>query len=150
MQCFFKQFPAAVCIDTGAESSLVSERFAKSVGLDIQPTTQGAVQADVTTPLKTLGEVKNISITRGSHTFNLDALVIKGDLGSGIVAGEPFLELNDIAIRSAKKHIIIKGKDVLFPTLLLLLLNTHPYVEYRLMFVAHRSKVPCFLERVLC
>ena len=24
----------------------------------------------------------------------------------------PFLELNDIAVRSAKKHIIIKGKDV--------------------------------------
>ena len=88
MQCFYKQFPAAVCIDTGAESSLVSERFPKSVGLDIQPTTQGAVQADVTTPLKTLGEVKNISITRGSHTFNLDALVNKGDLGSDIVAGE--------------------------------------------------------------
>ena len=49
MQCFYKQFPAAVCIDTGAESSLVSERFPKSVGLDIQPTTQGAVEADVTT-----------------------------------------------------------------------------------------------------
>ena len=71
-----------------------------------------AVQADITTPLKTIGEVKNVSLTRGSYTFNLDALVIKGDLGSDIVAGEPFLEFNDIAIRSAKKHIIIKGKDV--------------------------------------
>lgn len=112
MQCFYKQFPATVCLDTGAESSLVSERFAKSVGLDIQTTVQGAVQADVTTPLNTLGEIKNVSITRGSHTFKLDALVIKGDIGSDIIAGEPFLEFNDIAIRSAKKHIIIKDKDV--------------------------------------
>ena len=55
---------------------------------------------------------RNVSITRGAHTFNLDALVVKDDLGSDIVAGEPFLELNDIAVRSAKKHIIIKGKDV--------------------------------------
>ena len=42
----------------------------------------------------------------------MDALVIQGDLDSDIVAGESFLEFNDIVIRSAKKHIIIKGIDV--------------------------------------
>ena len=112
LQCFYKQFPAAVCLDCGAESSLISESFAKRIGIKIQPTLQSAVQADVKTPLNIIGEIKNVSITRGSHTFTLDALVIQGALGSDIVAGEPFLEYNDIAIRSAKKQIIIKGKDI--------------------------------------
>ena len=112
MQCFYKQFPAAVCLDCGAESSLISESFAKCIGIKIQPTLQSAVQADVKTPLNIIGEIKNVPITRGSHTFTLDALVIQGALGSDIVAGEPFLEYNDIVIHSAKKQIIIKGKDI--------------------------------------
>ena len=51
MQCFFNQFPATVCIDTGAESSLVSQRFVIAVGIPYQPTNHVAVQADVKTPL---------------------------------------------------------------------------------------------------
>ena len=58
-------------------------------------------------PLISIGEVRKVSITRGARTFTFDAFVVKDDLGSDIVAGEPFLELNDVAVRSAKKHIII-------------------------------------------
>ena len=47
LNCFYAHFPVRVCLDTGAESSLVSERFAKYVDLHIEPATQGAVQADV-------------------------------------------------------------------------------------------------------
>ena len=30
-----------------------------------------------------------------------------------IIGGEPFLEANDIALRPARKQIIIKGKDII-------------------------------------
>ena len=143
MQCFFNQFPATVCIDTGAESSLIIQRFANAVGIPYQSTNHVAVQADVKTPLNTIGEVRNVSITRGAHTFTFDALVVKDDLGSDIVAGEPFLELNDVAVRSAKKHIIVKGKDVVL-MLQLLLSSILLLAGYRLMFVDHRVRIRYF------
>ena len=112
LSCFHGHYPVTMCLDTGAESSLVSERFAKFAGLVIQHATQSAVQADVSTPLNIVGEVKDVSITRGPHLFLLDALVTKTDFGD-VIAGEPFLEKNDIAIRPSKKQIIIKGKDII-------------------------------------
>lgn len=59
-----------------------------------------------------IGEVSGIKITKGAHVFVLDALVIKDDIGD-IVAGEPFLEQNDVAIRPAKQQIIIKGREII-------------------------------------
>ena len=112
LNCFYGQFPMVVCLDTGAESSLVSKRFAEKVGLEIHSAQQGAVQADVSTPLKIIGEIRNISIIRGPHTFVFDALVTENDFGD-MIAGEPFLEKNDVAIRPSKKQIIVKGKDVI-------------------------------------
>ena len=111
MKCFFQHYPAVVCIDTGAESNLVSEKFAKFVNLHINPTKQGAAQADGETPLTAIGET-TFSLTKGAHVFHLDALVIR-NLSSDIIVGEPFLEINDIGVRSAKKQIIIKGKDII-------------------------------------
>ena len=69
------------------------------------------MQADETTPLKIVGEVKDLSITRGPHSFVLDALVTEKYFGD-VIAGEPFLEKNDVAVRPFKKQIIIKGRDI--------------------------------------
>ena len=55
--------------------------------------------------------VKNVRLSYGKHNFTLDALVTADDVGD-IIAGEPFLEANDIAIRPFKKHIIIKGRQI--------------------------------------
>ena len=82
------------------------------MSLQFSHTNQGALQADMKTPLNVLGEVKMVKISKGSDVFRLDALVVKDDMGE-IVAGEPFLELNDIAIRPALKQIIIKGSQVI-------------------------------------
>ena len=113
MSCFFNHYPAHVCLDSGSESSLISERFAKYADIPILPQTivQGAVQADSTSRLNVVGEVKNVKIRRGAHVFTLDALVTKDDVGD-IIAGEPFLEINDIALRPSKKQIIIKGQEI--------------------------------------
>ena len=77
-----------------------------------QNVNQGAVQADLNSKLDIVGEVRNVCVRRGSHVFKLDALVTKQDVGD-IIGGERFLDRNDIAIRSAKKQIIIKGSDVI-------------------------------------
>ena len=114
MSCFYNHYPTKVCLDSGSESSLVSERFASSAGIPIltQSIHQGAVQADSTTRLTIIGEVKNVKLRRGSHVFSLDALVTKSDIGD-VIAGEPFLSINDIALRPSKKQIIIRGNEVI-------------------------------------
>ena len=114
MSAFYNHYPAQICLDTGSESSLVSERFARQSGIPIlsQNVHQGAVQADTDSKLDVVGEVKNVTLRRGAHTFQLDALVTKQDVGD-IIAGEPFLELNDIAVRSNKKQIIIRGNEII-------------------------------------
>jgi hypothetical protein len=114
LQCFYDHYPVRMCLDTGSESNLVSERFALHAGMPIstQSVHQGAVQADANSRLDVIGEVKNIRVRRGSRVFTLDALVTKQDVGD-VIAGEPFLEQNDIALRSAKKQIIIGGSDVI-------------------------------------
>ena len=111
LKCFINHYPVLVCLDSGAESSLMSKRFANDVGIPIRRATQGAVQADAKSPLDIVGEVSNVSLTRGAHVFNLDALVTDRDFGD-IIAGEPFLEKNDVAVRAFKKQIIIRGRDI--------------------------------------
>ena len=82
------------------------------MGLKYSKTNQGAQQVDMKTPLPVVGEVRGIKITKGAHVFILDALITKDDIGD-IVAGEPFLEINDVAIRPAKQQIIIKGREII-------------------------------------
>ena len=110
LQCFYRHIPVCLLLDTGAESNLIGESIALSLELRIFATKQGALQADETTPLKIIGEVRDILFNKGPHVFSMDALVVKSSM-KDIVAGEPFLEVNDIAVRPAKQLIIIKGKD---------------------------------------
>ena len=111
LKCFYAEFPICVCLDTGAESNLISHRFALVIGITIRVATQGAVLADAKSTLNIIGEVKDIVLTRGAHSLILDALVTEDDFGD-VIGGEPFLEKNDIAVRPSKKQIIIKGRDI--------------------------------------
>ena len=82
------------------------------MNLAFSKTTQGALQADEKTPLAVIGEVTGIKISKGAYVFTLDALIVKEEIGY-IVAGEPFLEDNDIAVRPAKRIIIIQGRETI-------------------------------------
>ena len=90
---------------------MASQRFVEDLDIPMHPATQGAVQADAKTSMGIIGEIKGVILTRGSHKFQLDALVTEREVGD-VLGGEPFLELNDIAVRPAKKHIIIKGREI--------------------------------------
>ena len=112
MRCFYKHIPISLCLDTGAEANLISDLLAKQMNLQYSKTKQGALQADEKTPLSVVGEVTNIKISKGAYVFNLDALVIESKI-EYVVAGEPFLEDNDIAIRPSKRIIIIQGHETI-------------------------------------
>ena len=90
---------------------MISLRSCNQMGIRPSRTNQGAKQADQKTSMNVIGEIGGVEIHRGSHVFELDALVIKDDIGD-ILAGEPFLEKNDVAIRPAKRQIIIRGREV--------------------------------------
>ena len=111
LSCFYRHHPIVVVLDTGAESNLVSDRCANELELKIKSSSQGAVMADRTS-LTVLGEVIFI-IVRGCYELECEALVVKEDIGCDIIGGEPFLEKNDIYVRSAKKQIIIRDKEII-------------------------------------
>ncbi len=111
LKCFYNQEPVTVCLDTGSEANLVSHRFADDSCIPIRKASQGALQVDATTPLHIIGEINDVELTRGPHKFRLSALVTEQDIGD-VIAGEPFLDINDIAVRPSKKHIIIQGRDI--------------------------------------
>ncbi len=113
LQCYFlEHITVIVCLDTGAESNLVSLRWVNENRIPLHRATQGAVQADAHTPMGIVGEIKGVVLTRGPHKFTLDALVTQRDIGD-VIGGEPFLEENDIAVRPSKKQIIIGGRDII-------------------------------------
>ena len=111
MQCFYAHIPVCLLLDSGAELNLMGERTCIMMGLVYSRTTQGAQQVDMKTPLPIVGEITGVRITKGPHVFILDALITREDIGD-IVAGEPFLERNDVALRPAKRQIIIRGRDI--------------------------------------
>ena len=89
---------------------MIRASSASAYGFPVLPASQMARQADGVTPMEVVGEV-HCSLIRGSYTFDLDALVVR-KLDVEILAGNPFLATNDIAIRPAKREIVIGGSDV--------------------------------------
>ena len=111
---FFKAFylhnPLRLTLDSGAETNMIRETVAKSIGANICKSSQLARQADGLTPLKVIGET-HLVLSRGGTNLHLDALVVE-DLDVEVLAGTPFLVSNDISIRPAKSQITI-GETVI-------------------------------------
>ena len=110
LNAYFHQHPVRLTLDTGATTNMMSEQFAKRIAIQVHPASQMACQADGVTPLDVMGEV-HCKLTRGVHSFKLDALVVK-QLDVDVLAGNPFFVSNDIATRPAKRQIVIKGTDI--------------------------------------
>ena len=110
LSTFYESPPVPLTLDTGATSNMIRESSARLFGFPITPASQMARQADGVTPMDVTGEV-HCTLTRGDKSFELDALVVR-QLDVDILAGNPFMVRNDIAVRPAHRKIIIGGSDV--------------------------------------
>ncbi|KAK2183670.1 hypothetical protein NP493_300g00016 [Ridgeia piscesae] len=109
---FYRQHPMAIIVDTGATTNMIRASTARVYMLPITPASQIARQADGVTPLNVIGYI-HCNVTRGSLSFQLDALVVK-QLDVDVLAGNPFRARNDVAVRPTKKQIIIGDADMIY------------------------------------
>ena len=92
-------------LDCGAETNLIEEAECKRIGVKIIPTHQRATMADGKSSLEIAGET-HFTATHGHHTFKFSALVVK-KLDTPVLAGMPFLSLNDVFVRPKSNTIYL-------------------------------------------
>ena len=105
------EHPLRVTLDTGAEVNLIRAPIAAQIGASVINSTQTAYQADGHSRLSVVGET-TLSLTRGSHVLTLQALVVES-LDVDVLAGTPFMSLNDVSVRPAEGTVSI-GDEVVF------------------------------------
>lgn len=96
---------ADITLDSGSEIDLMTETEANRLRLPWIPSRQGASQADGDSPLQVVGEVE-FKCVRGHHSFKFHGLVVK-KLNCPILAGMPFLYMNDVFTRPSKGTIYL-------------------------------------------
>ena len=111
LPAFYSHHPLRLTIDTGAKTNMMRASLARHIGAKVTKSSQTALQADGRTPLAVVGETRLPLIRHGRPLTLGEALVVE-DLDVDILAGAPFMTSNDIAVRPAKREIIIAGCDV--------------------------------------
>ena len=97
-------------LDTAAEADVMKLSFARKIGAPICSTTVGAVNADGKTDLKTVGEV-HLTFSFENLRLRFDGLVVE-DLSDDVLAGAPFMTVNDVYARPAHKKVFIGDLQV--------------------------------------
>ena len=126
LMSFYQSHPVPITLDCGATTNMVRLSAAERIGLPVSPASQMAKQADGYTPLEVVGET-HFNVTRGLHSFTYDALVVR-KLDVDFLAGNPFMDQNDIGVRVARRQIIIAGREVV------------PYGDHRAVPTARRTQ----------
>ena len=111
LSVFYGHYPLRLTLDSGAEVNLMRNSVAKLLGVSISKTSQAAYQADGHSALNVIGETR-MCVQRGNHVLQLDALVVDG-LDVDVLAGTPFMRVNDVSIRPAACTVSI-GNSVVF------------------------------------
>ena len=89
---------------------MIKASVARQVGAIIHKTRQTALQADGITPLIVVGEV-HFNVNRDHVDLHLDALAVE-ELDVDILAGTPFMALNDISVRPSLQQISIQDSHI--------------------------------------
>ena len=101
-----------ITIDSGATCNMIRLATVKRLGATIKPTTQSARQADGHSTLDVVGETV-ITLSREDHQLHFEGLVVE-NLDVEILAGTPFMEDNDIAVRPATREVSVHGSPYLY------------------------------------
>ena len=99
-----------VTIDSGATGNIIRHSTAKHLGCPIISSAQSVQQADGSSQLQVLGELRT-TFTRDSKDFTFEGLVVE-DLDVEVLAGTPFMEANDVAVRPAKREVLLGNGSV--------------------------------------
>ncbi|KAJ8346823.1 hypothetical protein SKAU_G00282240 [Synaphobranchus kaupii] len=100
-----------ITLDSSATGNMIRHSTATRLRSQILSSAQSVHQADGSSQLQVVGETR-ISFTRGDRVFQFDGLVVV-DLDVDILAGTPFMEANDVAVRPAKREVIL-GDGTIF------------------------------------
>ena len=112
LKVFYNHHALQLTLDTGAETSMIKASIAKQIGAPILKTKQTALQADGITPLTVTGKV-HLKLHRNHYKLQLDALVVE-ELDVDILAGTPFMAINDISVRPSRHQISIQDSHVTY------------------------------------
>ena len=99
LDMFYAHHPVCITIDSDATGNMIC------LGCQVKPSSQSVCQADGSSPLHVVGET-HFPFTCGCHMFNFEGLVVKS-LDVDVLAGTPFMESNDVAVRPAKRQVIL-------------------------------------------
>jgi hypothetical protein len=105
MNTFYGHHTLCVTIDSGAETNMIRDSVARYIGADITKSSQVAFQVDGLSALKVCGETR-IMLSRDDKEFLLEALVVE-NMDVDVLAGVPFMEINDVTVRPAKRQVIL-------------------------------------------
>ena len=105
LDTFHGHVAVRLTIDSGATGNMMKASCAARLGVAVTKTTQLAHQADGSSPLKVVGEIRTC-FQRDEHSLYFEGLVVE-NLDSDILAGIPFMVRNDISIRPAKYQVCV-------------------------------------------
>lgn len=107
---FLSHFPLRLTIDSGAETNLIQSSVVRALCAEVVASSQTALQADGSTPLRVCGET-TLTLSRDKLELTLRALVVD-DIDVEVLAGVPFMSTNDISVRPSKQHVILGDKNI--------------------------------------
>ena len=110
IDAFHTHHPVRITIDSGATGNMIRHSVVQRLGSLITSSAQSAHQADGSSPLKVVGETRLV-FTRDSREHVFEGLVVE-NLDVDVLAGTPFIETNDIAVRPAKRQAILGDGSV--------------------------------------
>ena len=105
MDVFHGHRVVRITIDRGATGNMIRHSTAKHLGFPIISRAQSVQQADGSSQLQVVGEIRT-SFTRDNTDFTFEGLVVE-DFDVEMLAGAPFMEANDVAVRPAKREVLL-------------------------------------------
>ena len=129
---FYAHHPVHVTIDSGATGNVIHHTVIQRLGCQVTPSSQSVHQADGSSPLHDVSETR-FPFTQGGHTFIFKGLVVE-NLDVNVLAGTPFMESNDIAVRPAKRQVILGDGTI------------HNYVSQQLVSISSTARCAIVLR----
>ena len=97
-------------IDSGATGNIIRHSTVKHLGCPIMLSAQSVQQEEGSFQLLVVGEIRT-TFTRDNTDFTFEGLVVE-DLDVKVLAGNHFMEVNDVAVRPAKRAVLLGNSSI--------------------------------------